>query len=308
MKKIDNIDNIVLTLILISVVLIVYLNLDKIVKYTVNFFGDNKKIVLNEPNEYKRNYSVTHLKKYNTAEEYTPYTKDDVILIMYNVLNNGWTNFTFYCPKEYTDCKNDIEIVANDDKLLSDINNYVSPYNSYKKINAIVYTDGKVEIKVTKNYTDEEINKIKPEVKNVLTELNLTNLNTKQKITKIHDYYVLKTTYDKTRSETGSSNYTSNKAIGPMFENYGICSGLADTMAIYLDELNIPNIKVASEKHVWNLAYVDGKWLHIDLTWDLPLETTKDNIHTFLLTDTKSIKTLDSKEHTWDTSFYIEAN
>ena len=35
-----------------------------------------------------------------------------------------------------------------------------------------------------------------------------------------------------------------------------------------LDRLSIPNFKVTSEEHVWNVIYYNGKWTHIDATWD----------------------------------------
>lgn len=305
MKKIYNI---IFTIVLISVILIIYLNIDKIVDVTVKLFGDNKEVVLSDANEYKRNYSNIHLENFDNEEDYIPYNIDDINMIIYNVLNNGWDSFTFYCPKEYENCKEDVEKATEDRKTLSNISNYVSPFNSYKKISSNVYVDGKVEIIVEKNYSDEEIERINNEVDKIINELNLSNLSTKNRITKIHDYFVMKTKYDTTRSETGNSDYNSNKATGPLFEGYAICSGFSDVMAIFLDKLGIPNIKVASDKHVWNLAYVGGDWLHIDLTWDLPLETTSENIHTFLLINTASLKKLDTTEHIWDENFYTEAN
>lgn len=305
MKKIYNL---IFTIVLISIILIVYLNIDKIVDFTVKLFGDNKEITLEDANEYKRSYSNIHLKNFDSVSDYTPYNIDDINMIIYNVLNNGWENFTFYCPKEYKKCKEDVETATKDKKTLSNISNYVSPFNSYKKISSNVYVDGKVELVVEKNYTEEEIDKINTEVDKIINELNLNNLSTRNKIIKIHDYFVLRTKYDNVRSESGESEFSSNKAIGPLFEGYAICSGFSDVMAIFLDKLGIPNIKVASDKHVWNLAYVGGKWLHIDLTWDLPLETTKENIHTFLLINTTNLKKLDTTEHIWDENFYIEAN
>ncbi|UKI58189.1 MAG: hypothetical protein L6V81_01725 [Clostridium sp.] len=35
-----------------------------------------------------------------------------------------------------------------------------------------------------------------------------------------------------------------------------------------LDKLHIPNFKVTSSEHVWNVVYYNGKWTHIDATWD----------------------------------------
>ena len=43
------------------------------------------------------------------------------LILFFNVLNNGWDNFTFYCPKEYTTCSDDVERIANNRELLSAI-------------------------------------------------------------------------------------------------------------------------------------------------------------------------------------------
>ena len=52
----------------------------------------------------------------------------DVYDIFYSTLNKGWIEFTFYCRVEYTTCLEDIESLSNDKVLLSDINNFVSPF------------------------------------------------------------------------------------------------------------------------------------------------------------------------------------
>ena len=39
-------------------------------------------------------------------------------------------------------------------------------------------------------------------------------------------------------------------------------------MAIFLSHLEIPNIKVSTDTHVWNAVYLDNNWYHIDVTND----------------------------------------
>ena len=58
MKKIYNL---IFTIVLISIILIVYLNIDKIVDFTVKLFGDNKEITLEDANKYIRSFSNIHL-------------------------------------------------------------------------------------------------------------------------------------------------------------------------------------------------------------------------------------------------------
>ena len=53
------------------------------------------------------------------------------------------------------------------------------------------------------------------------------------------------------------------------------------------------------------MVYLNGKWLHLDLTWDdVDNQKYKDNY--FLIT-TDELFNLDKKEHNFDKSFYLEA-
>ena len=69
-----------------------------------------------------------------------------------------------------------------------------------------------------------------------------------------------------------------------------------------LNQLGIPTRIFASEymEHGWNLVKVDGKWLHMDMTWNEPDVQGRVLYDYFLLTD-QQIKTL---SHTWITSEY----
>jgi len=74
---------------------------------------------------------------------------------------------------------------------------------------------------------------------------------------------------------------------------------------LILLDINIPNIKVSSDNHIWNLVYIDNKWLHLDLTWD-DTENTKYNNNYFLITKERLFM-LDNKEHNFDSDFFLEA-
>ena len=106
--------------------------------------------------------------------------------------------------------------------------------------------------------------------------------------------------------------YQSNKATGPLFQKFAICSGYTDTMAIVLDKLGIKNFKVASDTHVWNVVYLNNSWLHIDLTWDDPVSRNDKGefidtlFHKFYLIDTQTLEEFQIQNHTYDKSIYIE--
>lgn len=295
MKKIKDI---AYTILLILIILVVYKNIDTISSYVTNLLVSNKKIIIKEPNQYKRNYTYNNF-NYNT--KYIPYTKDDIINIYFNILNNGYKDFTFYCPKEYTACIEDIESIGNNTTLMSNINNYVSPYNSFENIKTIISSTREITIKITPKYTTEQISTLENKVNTIINDLNLDTLDKKASLLKIHDYILSNTIYD----NENPSLYTSS-AYGSLINGHAVCSGYSDALALFLDKLDIPNLKVSSTNHVWNLVYIDDTWLHIDLTWD-DIDTNRYKSNYFLITKEK-LFSLDTKEHNYDESFFTEGS
>ena len=295
------IKNILFTIAMMGIVLIVYTNVDEISSVVKKYLVNSNEPVIKETNQYKRDYNYL---TFSYDEDFKPLNKDDIINIYFNVLNNGWTSFTFYCPYEYTTCLYDVEQIAFNNELLSKINNYVHPFNSFYNMNTKVSSNGEVVIEIEQKYSVQKQEEINKKVASILEELNLTNLSTKSKIELIHNYIIKHATYDNAATN-GNSKYDSNSAYGNLIEGYSVCSGYSDAMAIFLDILKIPNLKVSSDNHIWNLVLVDDKWLHLDLTWD-DTENEKYNNNYFLITKEKLFK-LDSKEHVFDESFFLEA-
>lgn len=295
MKKIKNI---LYTILLMLIVYFVYINLDDITKDLKALIISKNDLVIKEPNSYKVDYTFEN---FNYKVSYVPYNKEELIDIYFNVLNNGYNEFTFYCPKEYKSCTKDVESIGNDSKLMSNINNYVHPYNSFKTIKTKVSSNNEITLEIQKKYSEEKINKINELVNNVISELDLNNIDDLTKIERIHNYILNHTVYDK-----NTNNFDINSAYGSLIEGHAVCSGYADAFSIFMNIYKIPNIRVSSENHLWNLVYINGKWLHIDLTWDDSENNKYDNNY-FLITKEK-LFSLDTKEHNFDESFFIEAN
>lgn len=295
MKKIKNI---LYTILLMLIVYFVYINLDDITKDLKALIISKNDLVIKEPNSYKVDYTFEN---FNYKVSYVPYNKEELIDIYFNVLNNGYNEFTFYCPKEYKNCTKDVESIGNDSKLMSNINNYVHPYNSFKTIKTKVSSNNEITLEIQKKYSEEKINKINELVNNVISELDLNNIDDLTKIERIHNYILSHTVYDK-----NTNNFDINSAYGSLIEGHAVCSGYADAFSIFMNIYKIPNIRVSSENHLWNLVYINGKWLHIDLTWDDSENNKYDNNY-FLITKEK-LFSLDTKEHNFDESFFIEAN
>ena len=288
-------------IICILISLLVLINIDSISNKIALFLENNKKVAISSPNDYYKNYDFKFVQESN---QYVPYSYQGLLNIVFSTLNNGWDNFTFYCPDEYTDCLKDMNEISNDTTLLSNINNYVHPYNTYSKIGIVSNNTGEITINITKLYSDSDIEKINKGVDDIITKYIKSDMSDDDKLLVIHDYIINNTRYD-----INKSNDASYTALGPLFNGTAVCSGYADLMAIFISKFGLKNYKVASNTHVWNAVLVNGEWLNIDLTWDDPI--TKDSDvdtlqHDFFLVNTKKLLEFDTKDHKFDTTVYQE--
>lgn len=301
------IKNCISILVLLVVVFCIYLNKDNIYTEIKSISNAKKEVVIKEGNAYKKDYDFLYVKQ---MKSYTPRNKKDLINIFYSVLNQGWEKFTFYCPSTYKTCIADVEEISDNEILLSNINNYVSPFNSFSTIKTLYDDTGVVTLVVTTQYTKEETKKLEKDIDKIITSLELDSLSEEEKIQKIHDYIIDNTRYDTEKIENKTSIYDSSRIQGVLYDHYAICSGYSDTMAVFLDKLNIPNYKISSETHVWNAVYLNGSWLHLDLTWDDPVTTSGKDILSheyFLITDNELLlKHESSKDHQFDYNIYLE--
>ena len=295
-------------------ILIVLLNIDPITDKLMLFLNQSPTQTLEVKNEYYKSHNYIFV---SNTDNFTPYGIEDILNIMYSIINSGTTNFTFYCPKEYTSCVNDIKKITKNRTLLTHLNNFVHPFNSFSSIEASISDSGEIIIKINYLYTESEIQKINEEVDNLINNLLTPDITTDyDKIKVIHDYIINNTKYDLENSEDKKS-YT---AYGPLFNHVATCNGYTDLMAIFLTKMGYDNYKVAtptdgfenSEGHIWNAVNVNGEWLHLDLTWDDPVSSdgTDYLYHKYFLIDTEELKTADanitSEDHVFDGSIYSE--
>lgn len=302
----------ILFLILCIIIVILFLFREPIVRYVVVNFVYDKEVVVKNSNEYKKNWDYEYIQN---TEDFEPKNKQDLLNILYTVLNNGWESFTFYCPVEYKACISDMDSLTQSNEILSDINNYIHPYNTFDKVYITTNNFGKVNINVEKVYTEEMIMKINQKVEEIIATEIQEDMTLNQKIRVIHDYIIEHTVYDNERAEIIRENwekdptYASNNAYGPLIEGKAICGGYADAMAIFLNYFGVKNYKIASLNHVWNYVELDGVWYHLDLTWDDPVVNTGENVllHNFFLISTEELEKKDTSQHTYDKTVYIEA-
>ena len=276
--------------------------------YMNTFLNPNREASIDssERNEY---YTGANYFYVQSTNNFTPTSKQDLKNIYYTVLDSGLDDFTFYCDDNYKDCLKDIKDLSNDQITLSHINNFVHPFNSFKNIETEFDSLGKIVIHVEHTYSDDDIARINRKVDEILT--TITTTDTQEKIKAVHDYLIHLTRYDSERTDHNIVTYESDNAIGPLFQGYGICGGYTDAMAIFLTRFGLPNIKVASENHIWNLVQLNQQWYHLDVTWDDPITTSGiDTIeYSFFLIDASKLDEIDvdQHQHDFDPTVYEEA-
>lgn len=291
---------------IICIAIVVFYNYFNDILYSIDEFissVNHKEVQVPSTSQYHRMYEYETLKE---TDNFIPNTYEDIQNIYYTVLNNGWESFTFYCPKSYENCKEDVRSIGNDFEYISLLNNYVSPFNSYNKYNTMIIGSDEIYLQVDKLYTNEEIDFLNKKIKSIISELNIDKNSIKlNDLRSIHNYIVRNSTYDND-FDINDELSISNKANGMFETGKYICSGYTDMLALLLDELNIPNFKIMSENHVWNVVYYNGKWNHIDVTWDDD-DKFFDNYNYFLIT-TKELLQKDSTEHNFKIKLYKELN
>lgn len=280
---------------------------EQLTNYLLRIFTDNdRKISTLVNNQYAKNNNYEFVK---ITDDFIPKNKNDILNIYYTVLNSGMTEFSFYCPTTYVDCVSDINYISKNQALLSHVNNFVPVYNSFKDLETNFDSLGNVTINITYNYTKEQIIEIDKVINEIVNGIYKKDLSLEENIKALHNYVINTTKYDIDRSDKQITNYLSDNAYGALIEHYAICGGYADSMKLLLDKINVPNIKISSENHIWNLVYINDGWYHLDLTWDDPVTSTGEDVleYDYFLIDTEELKELDIDQHLFDEEIYIEA-
>lgn len=275
--------------------------------------------------EYKidKKYASTNVNDYYLEDNFSyvdNYTdtgiknRSDLIGFIYYALNSGSDHLERYIDSSYENYVSDITSLTQNDgynikQTIAVLNNYVHPYNSSNSIKLNYGGDYTIGITINRAYSDDDIKAINEVVDKIIKEKITNNMPTREKIRVIHDYIIDHTEYDKLKYDNKQDNtYKSNTAYGVLIQGYGTCNGYADAMAIFLNKLNIINYKISNDDHIWNLVYLDGKWYHLDLTWDDPISDINVSRDTYFLIDTKTLEKINDGTHKFDKAIYKEAS
>lgn len=281
-----------------SLVIVVFIFKDNIANFITDkiiYRGSNEVLTYNE---YYLGYDYSYVQNIDTE---TVKSYQEVLNMFYTILNSGDETYSFYC--DYDKCIEDVRTLISGNETVSNINNFVHPFNSFSTINIDISTDGKITVKNRKAYNDAEISYVREYINTFINSNIKEGMSNYDKIKLFHDHIVNNTKYDENMTD---DLYTAYKLLTT---GISICGGYSDIMSIYLNILGIQNYKITSENHVWNLVNLDGVWYHLDMTWDDPVATDGKQylLHNFFLISSDELHRLDSVEHNYDVNIYKEA-
>lgn len=256
------------------------------------------------PNEYALDYDFEYVSETN---DFIVKNQQQILDIFYTYLNSGSDEFYFFC--EYDGCVKDISTFTNENTFVN-INNFIHPFNTYNKLHITSNSWGKIFVTVDKTYSLDEINIVNGEIYKIIDKIIKDDMTDKEKIKAFHDYIINNTKYDAEYidEQINDINSSSHKAIGPLIYSKGLCGGYSHTMSLFLNILKIPNYRISSDTHIWNLVYLDNNWYHLDLTWDDPVTSDKSDIllDKYFIIDTDTLKDFNTGFHIYDETIYKE--
>lgn len=115
----------------------------------------------------------------------------------------------------------------------------------------------------------------------------------------LHDYLVANCTYSENVSQSAESDIY--RAYGALVNHDAVCNGYAEAMKLLLDCAGVRSEFVAGTAggvdHAWNLVELDGKWYHLDTTWDDPVPDRGEQVVHPYFNVTDAVM---GQSHTWE--------
>ena len=152
---------------------------------------------------------------------------------------------------------------------------YMFLFHLSKQINYTYYSDRREAVlKPTYLYSQADYNALAAQLRSIAKTVKdrMTSVPTAlERELWIHDLLCKKVTY----VDDGPESHT---IVGPLLRGRGVCEGIAEAAKLLLDACGIPTLKLSgmarqsdgsSGPHAWNVVLINGKWYHLDVTFDL---------------------------------------
>lgn len=162
----------------------------------------------------------------------------------------------------------------------------------------ITHKDGTVAVAFKRNdfedgygFTKEEIENNKEEIEDaidIIVSKALTGKNDFEKETIIHDMLCKTVTYDSEFERNVGAIYS---IYGALVNRRAVCEGYARAFKLLCQSAGLECILVSGDSkdvnHLWNMVKLEGKWYHVDVTWD---DLKEEAHHTYLNLTTLEIR------------------
>ena len=226
---------------------------------------------------------------------------DELKDAVYKNMKNYENSFSINYKGDTSTLKADInniwdEIFERDDYLYGMVSSYGFKSGGYVNDVTINFTLSYHTTRAQEDFVDYEVRRIVDEI----IEPNMTDF---QKVKAVNDWVVNNTKYN---IDTNTSPYAAYTLFN---EGEGVCQAYALATYRLLEEIGIEVKYVTGPagggKHGWNLVKVDGKWYHLDTTWNDPVlqdGTDMLSYKYFLISDAAI-----SKDHKKDNKNYPDA-
>lgn len=99
-----------------------------------------------------------------------------------------------------------------------------------------------------------------------------------EKVLSLHDYLILNCKYDYENLKAGTLPDSAHTAYGALVNGKAVCDGYTEAFLYLMNKIGVPCRIVRSKamNHTWNVVQLDGKWYHVDVTYDDPLTNNRD--------------------------------
>ena len=171
------------TILLLLLIGYLFTNYKSLMGFVMEKIVYRNEVLMKENNDYfrEKNWGYVQL-----TDNFHPNNEQDILNLFYTALNGGWDELTYYCSLEFEDCINYTEKIIKDNYILSNINNFVSTYNSYDKIYVNYNSLGRVNVTFDKIYSNDQIELIDKKIYSIIQNIINEKIIDIQKKKKVH--------------------------------------------------------------------------------------------------------------------------
>lgn len=227
---------------------------------------------------------------------------------------NGAESFTIYLKDMDVDEINQINAA---------LDGIFGSGETYQQLGSIGNTYKKVEITIkrTTNYyaycayvnqtpipeSETKAKQLYETIKQILDSQISPSMSDYEKELVLHDYLVTNCKYSSIAIQSAESDIY--RAYGALVNGDAVCNGYAEALQLLFmcAGLNSQFVTGTADgiDHAWNLVELDGKWYHLDATWDDPVpDQGGDPLHPYFNVTDEIME----ESHVWKKEDYPAAN